>query len=99
MLKYLQVMMLVVNFVRENPEFVAKFREIINAIKDHFSGENVSALSQEAFMESLADQACGVAAAGEVTANAVALERRQWLDLIRLIFENWDKIAPIFFKD
>ena len=91
-MKYLQLLYLFFEFVSENPDVVAKLQELFEAIKKRLAG-GVYATGDCDQCEAVFVEVFGFSATA-----ADPKERRRWLELIQLIFENWDKLAPIFFK-
>jgi len=96
MWQIVSLIQIVIAFIAQNPEFVDKIKEIIEAIREEISGgTSVTLMQAEDQAECVYIKVFGSA---EIQGAETRQQRRQWLELIKLIFENWDKLAPIFFK-
>jgi C4-type Zn-finger protein len=96
MWQIVSLIQIVIAFIAQNPEFVDKIKEIIEAIREEISGgTSVTLMQAEDQAECVYIKVFGNVEAQDAESRQ---QRRQWLELIKLIFENWDKLAPIFFK-
>lgn len=93
MWKYVMLFQAIVGIVKDSPEFIETINKLIKAVRDHLNSGSASVMD----LETSANVVCN-AVFGEAVGldSVVQAERRRWLELIQLLLENWDKIAPIF---